>query len=51
VQIKAVLLSNRYVQIFGLEVRARPRRPARCAVTDENRATADEMKSLLEPYP
>jgi hypothetical protein len=51
VQIKAVLLSNRYVEIFGPDGRAQPRRPPRRAVSDENPSVAREIKSLLESYP
>jgi hypothetical protein len=51
VQIKAVLLCNRYLENLRSVERAGPHLMPRRDVTDEDRAVRPAGRSLLEPYP
>jgi hypothetical protein len=51
VQIKAVLLSNRYLENLRSIERGGPHLMPRRDVTDEDRAIRPAGRSLLEPYP
>jgi hypothetical protein len=51
VQIKAVLLSNRYLENLRSIKRGGPHLMPRRDVTDEDRAVRPARRSLLEPYP
>ena len=50
-QIKAVLLSNRYMKNLRSVGYDGPRVELRRAATDENHAASPVSRSLLEPYP
>ena len=50
-QIKAVLLSNRYLENLRSIERGGPHLMPRRDVTDEDRAIRPAGRSLLEPYP
>jgi len=51
VQIKAVLLSNRYLENLRSIERGGPHLMPRRDLTDEDRAIRPAGRSLLEPYP